>query len=246
MDADQVNTLGGFCELIGVGFVARDLMTLARYRGKLAELVARFHAWRAAAVTVMRKLLRRPRPVVCHIGLAGELSAASRVSASATGMRGPFARRPSQSLQDQVEELGLLVNRLREEVIREPQERERAISAERKARREELRAEAEQLGARLGALRQEFEDHREVTTGGLGLRVESVGFLVVGVLFTVWPDDFARWLPVWPPFPVAVFLIGAYLVARFSWAQWLRPREDQADARRPRVGCGVLWYGRSR
>jgi hypothetical protein len=67
MDADQVNTLGGFCELIGVGFVARDLMTLARYRGKLAELVARFHAWRAAAVTVMRKLLRRPRPVVCHI-----------------------------------------------------------------------------------------------------------------------------------------------------------------------------------
>jgi hypothetical protein len=82
-----------------------------------------------------RKLLGRPRQVVfAEAGVASASVVAGNATA-ATGMRGPFSPRPSQSVEDQIQELGLLVNRLREEVIQEPQERERAIAADREARR---------------------------------------------------------------------------------------------------------------
>jgi hypothetical protein len=246
MNADQVSALGGLCELVGVGFVARDLMALARYRGKLAELAARLQAWRLSVVATVRRLLRRPRRQVRHVGLAGEISVASRVSASATGMRGPFTPRPGESLEDQIAELGLLVNRLREEIVREPRERERAIAAEREARREELRAEAERLELLITMVQQDVEKLRDATTGDLGLRVESVVFLVTGIFLATWPEQFARWFPTWPPFRVAAFIVCAYPLGRYSWVKWLRPREDLAEFRSTRVGCAVLWHGPSR
>jgi hypothetical protein len=232
MNADQVSALGGLCELVGVGFVARDLMALARYRGKLAELAARLQAWRLSVVATVRRLLRRPRRQVRHVGLAGEISVASRVSASATGMRGPFTPRPGESLEDQIAELGLLVNR--------------AIAAEREARREELRAEAERLELLITMVQQDVEKLRDATTGDLGLRVESVGFLVTGIFLATWPEQFARWFPTWPPFRVAAFIVCAYPLGRYSWVKWLRPREDLAEFRSTRVGCAVLWHGPSR
>ncbi len=173
MDTHQFNTLGGVCELIGVGFVARDLMAIADYRGKLAEWTAWFRTRWAAAVALARRRLGRPQPVERHVALADAASGAGRALGVTTGMRGPFATRPGQSLQDQIDELGSLVNRLRNEVISEPRERERAISAERAARRNELKAEAERLERLIAALRQEVERLDEATTGNLGLRAEG-------------------------------------------------------------------------
>jgi hypothetical protein len=229
MNVDQFNTLGGYFEVVGVGFVARDLISLARFRGKLTDLAAWFRARWAAIATRVRRLLRRPGPsVVAHAGAA--TASVSAFDATARGIRGPFVPQPGQSLQHQIAELASLVNRLREEVLREPQERERAITAEREARREELRAEAERLEGLLDAARQELEELREATTGDLGLRVESVAFLLGGIVLTTCPQWCADRLPGWPPFRVAMFFLGAYLLGRTSWALWLRPHTEPASA----------------
>jgi hypothetical protein len=37
MNAEQINAVGGWCGLIGVAFLVRDLMSLARYRDKPKE-----------------------------------------------------------------------------------------------------------------------------------------------------------------------------------------------------------------
>jgi hypothetical protein len=82
MDAEQINALGGWCELIGVWFVARDLMSLARYQEKREEWAARFKEWTArvrawwVATPVMawwRRLLGRPNQVAfADAGTASE------------------------------------------------------------------------------------------------------------------------------------------------------------------------------
>jgi hypothetical protein len=55
MNAEQVNAVGGWCELVGVVFLVRDLMSLARFREKPKQwaaqykaMVARVRAWWAA------------------------------------------------------------------------------------------------------------------------------------------------------------------------------------------------------
>ena len=237
MDTHQFNTLGGVCELIGVGFVARDLMAIADYRGKLAEWTAWFRTRWAAAVALARRRLGRPQPVERHVALADAATGAGRALGVTTGMRGPFATRPGQSLQDQIDELGSLVNRLRNEVISEPRERERAISAERAARRNELKAEAERLERLIAALRQEVERLDEATTGNLGLRAEGLWWLVAGIVFTTWSE--LSWLP----FRLTAFVVGTIFVARVSWPYWSWLARSQAGRPARRVGCGVLWRG---
>jgi hypothetical protein len=56
----------------------------------------------------------------------------------------------------------------------ELEERDRAITVEREARRQGLRTEVERLERLIAEARQEVEQLREATTGDLGLRVESV------------------------------------------------------------------------
>jgi hypothetical protein len=222
MNADQVNTFGGFCELVGVGFVARDLISLASFRGRLAQLAAWFHVRRAVVVTALRRLLGRPRrQITVPLGMAGEVETAGALTVRVNSR--PFVAQPGQSLQDQVAELASLANRLRDEVVREPKERERAMTAEREARRQELKGEAERLERLIAVARQEVERLREATTGDLGLRVESVAFLLGGIVFTTWPEWSADRFPGWPPFRVATCFLGTYLAARLSWALWLRP-----------------------
>jgi hypothetical protein len=134
------------------------------------------------------------------------------------------------------------VNRLREEVVREPQERERAIAAERAAREKEQRALADRLEAVADDLRHEFEKLRETTTGGTRLRLEGVPLLLAGIVFTTWPDEVAAVLPSWPPLRVVLAFLGAYILARLTWRWWL-PRDGRPAASRPEVGCAVLWHG---
>jgi hypothetical protein len=144
-----------------------------------------------------------------------------------------------------VDELGALVNRLREEVMREPQERERAIAAERQAREKELRALADRLEAVTDDVRREFKELRETTTGGTRLRLEGVPLLLAGIVFTTWPGGIATALPSWPPLRVVVAFMGAYILARLTWRWWL-PRDGRPVASRPEVGCAVLWHGPGR
>jgi hypothetical protein len=234
MNAEQINAVGGWCELVGVAFLVRDLMSLARYREKPKQWAAQFKQWAAqvrawwAAASVMawwRRLLRLPGPsVTVHVDSVHTPMTASDATVS-TGMA-TLTAQPGQSLKDQVEELRQRVNQLGAQIAAEKYQREQAIAREQEARREEVRAEAEERERRIAAVRQEVEGLRDVTTGDLGLRFESVLFLLAGIVFTTWPELFAEWLPEWPPFRVAMFFLSAYLFLRASWALWLRPPKE--------------------
>ena len=236
MNAEQVNAVGGWCELVGVAFLVRDLMSLARYREKpkewaarLKKMAAQVRAWWVTTPMMgwWRRLRGRPHQVVfAHAGIASGSVVAGNATV-ATGMRGPFSPQPGQSVEDQIQELGLLVNRLREEVIKEPREREQALAAEREARHKELQAEAEERERGDAAVREDVDKLRDVTTGDLGLRVESVVYLVLGIVLTSWSDLVAAWLPDWPRFRVAMVLVLGWPALRFWWL-WKSRESDVA------------------
>jgi hypothetical protein len=235
MNAEQINAVGGWCELVGVGFLVRDLMSLARYRGKTKKWAARFKEWAARLrawiaiplVTWLRQLLRLPGPsVTVHAHSVHTPMTASDATVS-RGTAEPFIPRRERTLREEIAELGLRVNQLQEEITRERQERERAIAAEREERHDELRAEAERLERRIAEVQRDVEGLRDATTGDLGLRAESVTFLVLGIAFTTWSELFAGWLAEWPPFRVAMTFLFGYVFARFCWAWWWRQREAE-------------------
>jgi hypothetical protein len=224
MNAEQINAFGGWCELVGVGFLVRDLMSLAHYRGIWGRVAAWLRTWRASSVAWLRRLFGSPaHQIVRQIGSA--VGIGSALNASVRTTPGPFVPRRQRTLREEIAELGLRVNQLQEGITREQQERERAIAAERKDRREELRAEAERLERQIAEVRQDVEGLRDATTGDLGLRAESVVILTLGIIFTTWSELLAGWLGEWPPFRVAMFFLGGYVFARFCWA-WLRAHEE--------------------
>jgi len=222
----QVNTLGGICELLGVAAVVWGLVDLARYRGSLARIRAWLDARRAAAVAAARKLLRRPgRTVAVHAEAAVASTMAS--GAMAVGMRGPFTPQPGPSVEDQIAELGALVSRLREELLTQDREYRQAIDTLRQQTDEKLRAEQQRADEALHVVRGDLDGLRETTTGGLRLQIEGVLGVVVGVFLTTWPDAVARWLPSWPPFRVAVFLVCFYAFLRVCLA-WVKHDDARA------------------
>ena len=236
MNAEQINAVGGWCELVGVGFLVRDLMSLARYRGKRKEWAAlfrewttRFRAWWVATPVMAwwRRLLGRPHPVVFVDAGAASMTMAAGDATVSTGGVEPFIPRRERTLREEIAELGSRVNQLQEQFTREQQERERAIAAERQNRREELRAEAQRLESQIAEVRRDVEGLRDATTGDLGLRAESVVFLVLGITLTTWSELFADWLGEWPPFRIAMSFLGGYVFARICWAWWRRQREAE-------------------
>jgi hypothetical protein len=234
MNAEQVNVVGGWCELVGVAFLVRDLMSLARFREKPKEWAARIKQWKGrvrawwAATPVMgwwRRLLGRQQPgTVAGAGTANVSLTAHGVTQS-SGM-GTLTLRSGQSLQDQVEELRQRVNQLGKQIASEKQQREQAIAAERDARHEEVRAEAEERERRIAEVQRDVEKLRDVTTGDLGLKVESVLYLGAGIILTAWPDLVAEWLPPWLQFHVVLVIVLGWPVLRFTWLRG--PLVDQA------------------
>ncbi len=142
-------------------------------------------------------------------------------------MRGPFTPQPGQSVEDQIAELGALVNRLREELLRQDREHREAIDTLRQQTDEKLRAEQQRADEALNVVRADLDRLQETTTGGLRLQIEGVLGVVVGVFLTTWPDAVARWLPSWPPFRVAVFLVFFYAFLRVSLA-WVKHYDARA------------------
>jgi membrane protein DedA with SNARE-associated domain len=67
---------------------------------------------------------------------------------------------------------------------------------------------------------------REATTGDLGLRFESVVFLVAGIVLTAWPELVAEWLPDSLRFRVALAIALGWPALRFWWL-WKRSRQDE-------------------
>jgi hypothetical protein len=242
MDEEAVKHLGGLCQLLGVVVVVWDLIGLTRYRGIWDQVVTWLRGRWATVVAAVRTALGRPgRVVTAHAHLASGVGIAGQ--ATVRTFPGPFAAQPGQSVETQLQVLARLVNRLHEEVMREPQERDWAITQAREQLRGELRAEAERLQAALDALRGQFEQLREITTGGVRLRWEGVPPLLIGIVFTTWPEWAADVLPDWPPLRVVLFFISTYILARFFWAWWQRHGQDWPAESGPRVGMAVPWHG---
>jgi hypothetical protein len=228
MNAAQITTVGGTCELLGVVTVAWGLVDVASYRGDLARLRAWLDARRRIVVATVRKLLRRPgRSVVVHAEAA--LASGIAFGGTAKGMRGPFNPRPGQPLEDQIAELGLLVNRLREELLSQDREHRQEIDTLRRQTDAKVQAERKRSEATVNAVREDLVQLRETTTGGLRLEIDGVLGVLVGVIFTTWSGAIARWLPNWPPFRVAMSLVFGYVFVRLVVA-WLRAHEARAKA----------------
>jgi hypothetical protein len=235
MNAEQVNAVGGWCELVGVAFLVRDLMSLARYREKpkewavrLKKVAAQVRAWWVTTPMMgwWRRLRGRPHQVVfAEAGIAS----ASMVAGDATVSTGTasLGTGSSQSLEAQVQELRRRVNELAQEIAGEKQQREQALAAEREARHREIQAEAEERERGDVAVRQDVDKLRDVTTGDLGLRFESVVYLVLGIVLTSWSDLVAARLGDWLRFRVAMVLVLGWPALRFWWL-WKSRESDVA------------------
>ena len=92
MDAEAVKHLGGMCQVLGVVLVLRDVLNLARYRGELAEAVARLRALWSTSGAAARRFLGLPgRSVTVHAGAASGFGFAGSATVS-RGMRGRSPR----------------------------------------------------------------------------------------------------------------------------------------------------------
>jgi membrane protein DedA with SNARE-associated domain len=56
--------------------------------------------------------------------------------------------------------------------------------------------------------------------------LESVLFLVAGIVLTAWPDLLAEWLPDSLRFRVALAIVLGWPALRFWWL-WKRSRQDE-------------------
>ena len=111
MNAEQVNALGGCCELAGVAFLVRDLMSLARYRDKPREWAAWLKAWSARTVAAARRKLGLPEHwTLKDAGASVDMMLG--LHASAVVIPEPYRPRPDLSVQEQIEELGRLLNQV--------------------------------------------------------------------------------------------------------------------------------------
>src|SRR6266545_6445055 len=217
MDAQAINTLGGICQILGVLIVVRDLLAIHDYLGDLGRLTARMRAARVKIEGWLRRLLRRPGPpTVVHPSTA-ELSVALDAILVRT-TPGPFVPQPDQSPSEQLAAQAEYLNQLRDWMVREVQQRDEAMQAEREQARAELRAERERLERVIGEARQEFERLRRLTTSGTGSRWLGVPVLLAGVAFSTWPDGWAQVWPAWLSITLLGLVIACCIAAWMCWA----------------------------
>ena len=210
-----------------------------RYRGELANAASKLYAG-VSAVVAVRRFLRLPgQSVTVHAGVAGGFGFAGSATV-ARGMRGPFTAQPGQSLQDQVNELGALVNRLREEVMREPLERERGPSRRngRPGRRscgplaDRLEAVARDLRTRVREAEGDDHGRNPAAAGG---RPPAAGR---GSCSRPGRRRSPQCCQPWPPLRVVLAFLGAYILAIGSpggggghsatASRWRRPGQRSA------------------
>jgi hypothetical protein len=229
MDAQAIKNLGGVLQIIGVVIVVWDLLNIHEYLGDLGRVTAWLRARRAQVEATLRRLLGRPgQPKIVYAGAASGVGIAGSVTARVTP--GPFISQPDQPPAEQLAAQADYLNRLRDWIMREVEQRDRAIEEERALARAELQAEGQRLDRLIGEAREEVERLRKLTTGGIGLRWVGVPILLFGVAFSTWPDG---WAEVWPGWLSAValgFLVAVGLAAWICWAIWAQLRKDSVTS----------------
>ena len=166
--------------------------------------------------------------MVVHAQAASAVGIAGSVTVRTTP--GPFVPQPDQPPAEQLAAQAEYLNRLRDWMMREVEQRDQAIEVERTQARAELQAEGQRLERLIDEARAEVERLRKLTTGGIGLRWLGVPMLLFGVAFSTWPDG---WAEVWPGWlsPVALgFLVAVGLAAWTCWAILARLRSDSATS----------------
>jgi hypothetical protein len=216
MNVQQVNTVGGIFELVGVVLAFRDLLELHRYRGDLHRLVQRLARVRADVGRRFERLLGRPvaRRTVAGAGVAG-----ARAQAMAAGVAlHPFQLDIRQPIEVQIAALGDAINQLRQEVHDEVVNRTAAIKAERQRSRQELEAEAKRLRDAIGNVDSELQRLEELATGDPRLRRDGILVLLAGIILTTWPTWWSQHALGWLTWPVFVVLVAYFIAWRLVWA----------------------------
>jgi hypothetical protein len=138
MDAQAIKNLGGICQIVGVVLVVWDLLNIHDYLGDLGRVTTWLRARRAQLVGAVRRLLRRPgRSVVVHAGAASGIGIAGG-SVTARLTPGPFVPQPDQPPAEQLAAQAKYLNRLRDWIRSEVQQRDVAIEVERAQARADL------------------------------------------------------------------------------------------------------------
>jgi hypothetical protein len=230
MDAQAIKNLGGVFQIIGVLIVVWDLLNIHEYLGDVGRLMVRMRTWRVRVEAAVRRLLRRPgQPAVVHAGSA-TISMGMAGSATGRGTPGPFIPQPGQPTAEQLAAQAEYLNRLRDWIMREVEQRDRAIEEARAQVRSELQAEAGRLERLIGEAREEVERLRKLTTGGIGLRWVGVPILLAGVVFSTWDEELAGVWPGWLS-PLALgFLAVVGLAALFCGLILAQLRRDSATS----------------
>jgi hypothetical protein len=166
--------------------------------------------------------------VVVHAGAASAIGIAGSATVRATP--GPFVPQPDQPPAEQLAAQAEYLNRLRDWIMREVEQRDRAIEEEHALARAELQAEGQRLDRLIGEAREEVERLRKLTTGGIGLRWVGVPILLFGVAFSTWPDGWAEKWPAWLSAAVLGFLAACCLAALFCWLILAQLRRDSATS----------------
>jgi hypothetical protein len=217
-------------QILGVLIVVWDLLNIHEYLGDLGRVTARLRAHRAQVEAAVRRLLRRPGPsVVVHAQAASGIGIAGG-SVTARLTPGPFVPQPDRPPAEQLAAQAEYLNRLRDWIMREVDQRDRAIEEERALARAELRAEGQRLERLVDEVRGEVERLRKLTTGGIGLRWVGVPILLFGVAFSAWPDGWAEKWPTWLSPPVSGFLAACVAAAWLCWAILVQLRRDSATS----------------
>jgi hypothetical protein len=208
MDATAVNTAGGICELAGLALVVREYLGALQHHGHLAAARHRLEVQWRRIVAWSRRLRGRPAG---SIYAEGGATVTVAITATATGqvIPGKFASHAGQSVEDQVAQLGRVVNRVIDWAVEELQQRDQAIRDAQTDAETKLQAESRRLRQLITKVEGELQDLDERTSGDLRLRADGLWLLLVGIIFTTWPewvaDHVLGWLP-WPFFYLA--LIG--------------------------------------
>jgi hypothetical protein len=212
MDAGAVNTAGGICELAGLGLAVREYVAALEHHGQLAALRRRLdERWRPVAAWWKR--LRGRRDTTVHSG-AGTVVAKVQVTATGQVIPAGFTPTADQSVEEQIAQLGRVVNRLRDWIQEEDQLRDRAIEAARVDARAELHAEAQRLRNLISEIDGKLQDLDSLTTGDARIRLDGLILLLVGIVFTTWPAQVAQHVLGWLSWQAFALLLVGYVAWR--------------------------------
>jgi hypothetical protein len=214
MDVQAINTLGGICQLVGLGLVVRDLVQAGGYRSHLRRLQRRQQQMQRAIVARVRRFLSPPTGSDPPFQLAASVSRS--VAARMLGEQNQAQAievQPGQTLEQRIAMLRLEVEQLRHELRLERRVRQLAIEEQGGRTREALEQAADRLHAALESVRDELRRLERLTTGAVRLRRDGIVLLGFGIILTTWPDWWAEHALGW----LTWMLTGAIVMAYVAW-----------------------------